>query len=283
MTVAISCNLSDGIILGVDSAVTVGVSGGHVKIWENAEKLFQVGEKPIGAAIYGLAGFADRSTGSYIREFEQVNPGGVLTIDCDISVVVEALRTFMHTAYHATIVPAIQAAGRDFNTELQAGTVPVLGIVVGGFSTGQWLSEVWHIIIPYHATPNSAQHRLTRAQIGVAWYSMYEPIVRYINGNDPGMMTEMRAYVEGLIGRPFTQPETDEINAILQKYQYTVSFASMPIEQGIEYVRFLVDLAIKHYHFSSGFGHQPFTEKVVGGRSRLGVVTYRGEKFRILD
>jgi hypothetical protein len=57
----------------------------------------------------------------------------------------------------------------------------------------------------------------------------------------------------------------------------------MPIEQGIEYVRFLVDLAIKHFHFSSGFAHEPFTEKVVGGRSRLGVVTYRGEKFRILD
>jgi hypothetical protein len=57
----------------------------------------------------------------------------------------------------------------------------------------------------------------------------------------------------------------------------------MPIDQGTEYVRFLVDLTIKHFHFSSGFAHQPFTEKVVGGRSRLGVVTYKGEKFRILD
>src|SRR5580692_1621738 len=136
MTVAISCNLSDGVILGVDSAVTVA-AGDHVKIWENAQKLFQMGEKPIGAAIYGLAGFGDRSIGSYFREFEQVNPGGVLTSDGELSAVVEALRLFMYSAYEAIIIPAIQAAGRDYDQELQNGNVPALGIVVGGFSTGQ--------------------------------------------------------------------------------------------------------------------------------------------------
>jgi len=53
MTVAISCNLSEGVVLGVDSAVTVA-AGNHYKIWEHAQKLFQMGERPIGAAIYGL-------------------------------------------------------------------------------------------------------------------------------------------------------------------------------------------------------------------------------------
>jgi hypothetical protein len=96
-------------------------------------------------------------------------------------------------------------------------------------------------------------------------------------------MNELRPYITGLLGRDFTQDEDDQINAILTKYQYTVSFGSMPIEQGIEYVRFLVDLAIGHFHFSSGFAHAPFTEKVVGGHARLGVVTYKGGKFKILD
>jgi hypothetical protein len=283
MTVAISCNLSDGVILGVDSAVTIPVAADHVKIWENAEKLFQIGERPIGAAIYGLAGFGDRSVGSFFREFEQVNPNGVLTTPNDLSVVVESLRDFMHTAYHATVAAAIRAAGRDFDQELQAGTVPVLGMVIGGFSSGQYLPELWHVLIPYHAQPNSAQHRLPRGHIGVMWYSMYEPIVRYINGYDQEMVTELTTYVQGLLGREFTPAETDALAAIRGKYQYTVSFSSMPIEQGIEYVRFLVDLAIKHFHFSSGMSHQPFTEKVVGGRSRLGLVTYKADRFRILD
>jgi hypothetical protein len=283
MTVAISCNLSDGVILGVDSAVTIPVSQDHVKIWENAEKLFQIGERPIGAAIYGLAGFGDRSVGSYFRQFEQGNPGGVLTAANDLSVVVESLRDFMHTAYHATIAPAIVAAGKDFNQELQAGNVPALGIVVGGYGSGQYLPELWHIIVPYHAQPNSAQHKLARGQVGVTWYSMYEPIVRYINGFDSALMAELQSHVEGLLGRQLTQPENEVIGQIVNKYQYLVSFSSMPVEQGVEYVRFLVDLAIKHFHFSSGMAHEPLTEKVVGGRSRLGVVTYKADKFRILD
>ena len=283
MTVAISCNLSDGVILGVDSAVTVVAGGDHLKIWENAEKLFQIAARPIGAAIYGLAGFGDRSIGSYLREFEQSNPGGVLTAENELSDVVEAIRFFLNDTYHATIVPAIQAAGRDFDQELQAGTAPALGVVVGGYSAAQYLPELWQIVIPYHANPNSALQRLNRGNIGVSWYSMYEPIVRYINGYDLALLNELKTYVGGLLGRDFTDDEKAQIDGVVGKYQYTVTFASMPIEQGIEYVRFLVDLAIKHFHFSSGMVHAPFTAKVVGGRAQLGVVTYKGGSFKILD
>lgn len=282
MTVAISCNLSDGVILGVDSAVTVA-AGEHVKIWDNAEKLFQLSDKPVGAAIYGLAGFGDRSVGSYFREFEQSNPAGVLTSPNDVSVVVEALRHFLYTAYYATIVPAIEAAGVNFNDLLQAGNAPTLGVIVGGFSAGQYLPELWQVVIPYSAAQNSGIQTFGRGVIGVSWYSMYMPIVRYINGYDQEMFLELVQHVEGLLGRPFTADERTAFNSVFEKYQYKVSFSSMPIEQGIEYVRFLVDLAIKHFHFSSGFAHQPFTEKVVGGRARLGVVTYKADRFRILD
>jgi len=191
----------------------------------------------------------------------------------------------MHDAYQATVVPAIQAAGRDVNAELLAGTLPLVGIVVGGFSTGQYVPELWHILIPYHQNPGSAQMRVARGENTVTWYSMYEPIVRYINGYDQLIIDELKTYIEGpgLLGRPLAPNEQAAIGDILQKYQYVMSFSSMPIEQGVEYVRFLVDLAIKHYHFSSGFAHEPWTEKIVGGRVRLGVVTYKGESFRILD
>ena len=154
--------------MGVDSAVTVP-AGNHYKIWEHAEKLFQMGERPIGAAIYGLAGLGDRSIGSYFREFQERNPDAVLTARNDVADVVEAVRSFMYGAYQATVVPAIQASGRDFNAELQAGTAPGLGIIVGGFSTGQYVPELWHMLIPYHQNPNSAQVRLNRGEIGVTW------------------------------------------------------------------------------------------------------------------
>src|SRR5206468_6888121 len=42
MSVAIACNLSDGVVLAVDSAVTVPdpAGGGVAKVYENAQKLF---------------------------------------------------------------------------------------------------------------------------------------------------------------------------------------------------------------------------------------------------
>lgn len=52
MSVAVSCNLPDGLILGVDSAVTLNDAKGNIaKVYETASKLFQLGEKPIGIGM----------------------------------------------------------------------------------------------------------------------------------------------------------------------------------------------------------------------------------------
>jgi hypothetical protein len=55
VTVAISRNLSEGVVLAVDSAVMLPDPGGGVmKIYENAEKLFQLADRPIGVAVSAL-------------------------------------------------------------------------------------------------------------------------------------------------------------------------------------------------------------------------------------
>lgn len=67
MSVAVTCNLSDGLILGVDSAVTISSGQGVNKVYESAEKIFQLGDKRVGIAIYGVAGLGERSIGSFSR------------------------------------------------------------------------------------------------------------------------------------------------------------------------------------------------------------------------
>jgi hypothetical protein len=126
-----------------------------------------------------------------LREFELSNPNGVLTAENDLASVVEAIRLFLHQKYLATIVPAIQAAGQDFDEALQNGTASALGIVIGGYSTGEFLPELWHMLIPYNRDPNSAQQRFERGRLGTSWYSMFEPIVRYINGLDQQILNEL--------------------------------------------------------------------------------------------
>ena len=69
MTVAVACNLAEGVVLGVDSAVTMSNQQKQViKTYEHAEKIFKLGEKPVGIATYGLGAIGNRIIGSYVRE-----------------------------------------------------------------------------------------------------------------------------------------------------------------------------------------------------------------------
>ena len=53
MSVAVSLVISDGLVLGVDIAVAISFGPGKTNIYENAEKLFQLGAKRIGIARLG--------------------------------------------------------------------------------------------------------------------------------------------------------------------------------------------------------------------------------------
>jgi len=133
MSVAVLCNLSDGLIIGVDSAVTVADADGIRKVFDDGEKLFQLADK-IGVATYGLGGLEGRSIGSFIREFELSHPDvGQLPL----REVVEQIRTFFTSVY---IRFAERLFGIPFDQipAVQKGT---LGIIVGGFSPNEFLSE----------------------------------------------------------------------------------------------------------------------------------------------
>lgn len=268
MSVAVLCNLSDGLIIGVDSAVTVSDANGIRKVFEDGEKLFQLADK-IGVAAYGLGGLEGRSIGSFIHEFELANPD---IENLPIADVVERLRLFFLAVYRRF---AEHLFGMPFD-EIQPEQKGTLGLIVGGFSPHAFLSEAWEIQIPLHADPGSARQICGPGSFLVAWFATFDPIERYLVGFDRGLLGELSTYVEGLLGRPLTQDEINGFGPIREKYGYRISLDSMPIQAGIEYVRFLVQLVIQHYRFTS-------PHPVVGGRTKLGVVTYKEENFRLLE
>jgi len=277
MTVAISCNLSDGVILGVDSAVSLPGPGGILKVYENAEKLFQIGKKPIGLAIYGLGGMEQRSIGSYIREFEKKDPNTVVTQPCNIAFLAEELRKFFHGIYAKRIIPVLeQATGKSFK-DIPKENIPILGLVVGGFSANEYLSEIWEIIIPWHSTKKSSIQLRKTGDFGTNWFATYDPIRRYIKGYDPLLIDELLTYMVKLRrGRKFKNDQQDEISKILNKHEYPISFEAMPMEEGIKHTKFLVEMVINHYKYSYG-------APIVGGTPKIGKVTYKGEQFQLLE
>ncbi len=276
MTIAVACNISDGVILGVDSAVTIAHQGGIANIYENAEKLFQLGDRPIGVAFYGLGGIENRSMGSHLREFERLDPNGVISHHTTMKTVVESLRRHFWQKYRDDVLkPIAKNAGKRIS-EIPLEKLPVLGLVVGGFSAKKYQSEVWNILLPTHKRKGMAEQNRAAGGFGTNWYAMYDPIARYIKGIDRTLIQELLSYFEQLRGSAFTSVEGRKINELLNKHEYGIPFGAMPMQEGVRHTRFLVEMVIGHYRFVSG-------PPVVGGKSRIGMVTYRGEKFQILD
>lgn len=274
MTVAVSCNLSDGVILGVDSAVTLPGPGGVLKIYENAEKLFQLGEMPIGIAFYGIAGFENRGIGSFIREFELKNPDNVISDTTKIEDIAEGLRIFFYEIYARSIIPIVEKeTGEKFSEQ---DRVPLFGLVIGGYSHGEYLSQIWNIEIPQHDTPGSAQEVRSQGSFGTNWFATFEPIRRYIKGFDPRLLDEVLQYLDTLRGSKFTESEFQEIQNIASKFEYSIPFEAMPLEEGLNHTKFLIEMVINHHRYVIG-------APVVGGKVRIGKVTYKGDKFQILE
>ena len=277
MSVAIACNLSDGLILGVDSAVTFGSPAGGVhKVYENADKLFQLGDKPIGIAAFGISLLGFRSIGSYINEFEAEDPEHVVSREAQVEDIVEQLRSFFIRKYRETVVPELESRFGKIFDDIPPSQRPVLGLVVGGFSARAYLSQVWEVIVPLHERTGSAKQWRNEGDFGGNWFALNDPIIRYFKGFDRSLLEELKQYFVAQRDTDLTPKENREIERIVQKHEYQVPFAAMPIVEGIAHVKFLVEMVVNHHRFALG-------APIVGGKARIGLVTYKGEEFKILE
>lgn len=73
MTIAVSCCLADGAIVGADSAITLSSEHGILKVYNDAEKIFPLFDLRVGLVAYGLAALGARTIKSYALEFELEN------------------------------------------------------------------------------------------------------------------------------------------------------------------------------------------------------------------
>jgi hypothetical protein len=263
-------NLSDGVVIAVDSATTMFSGPGAIsKVFLDADKLFQLGTSKIGVATYGVASLHGRTIGSFIREFVRAN-ADLPTMP--IGDVCERLRGFM-LDYYRTFSEQIHGLPFD---QIPSNMKGILGLVVAGFSPNTFQSEVWEIQIPVNETPGSAMRRNAPGSFGLSWYAASMPINRYIKGLDPEMSVKIRTLFETILGRGLTPQEQQQFQVILNEHEYHINYDGLPIKIGIACAKFLVDFVIGHYTFAE-------THPIVGGRAKIGIVTYSHDAFTLLD
>jgi len=240
MTIVIALKVGDGVVLGADSASTiVDPVGGYFNSYFNAEKLFNmVKGLPIGMLTYGLGGLANRSVSSLARDLRQrladssQDAWYLDKTNYAIEHVAQRVRSYF---YDELYVP-------EFG---QAAHKPSMGFLIAGYSAGATSSEVWKVHVEPDGTCGGPHVLIERDQGWGAWWE----------GQEEACFRILRGFSLEILQRLLAAGMTDHDAGKLLETVTPLVHSTMPIQDAIDLVHFLVEATCKFVRFAPG----PFT------------------------
>jgi len=264
MSIVIVVKVSEGLVLGADSAATIqgrverpeGVQEGVLKTYFNARKLLQVGNFPIGVLTWGTAFIGLRTIESLVREWEyeehwqskedyktQHDKDDFQVRDC-----AQRLRAYLSQVY-----------AEEFGKQPEQNR-PLMGIIVAGYSYKEFFPEIWRFVLPLDSDGeihNQRPDQDGKPDFGAHWFGLTDAIVRLHFGRDERAI--------GIISEKFNVPQ-EQIHEILQPLQYQIPFAVMPLQDAIEYANYMLNVTVGRYRFVIG-------PELCGGQIEIAAIT----------
>lgn len=281
MTIAVACTLADGVVLGTDSAITIRgenpqTGETRTKTYHDAEKLFGLHNEtdeprlPVGIVTYGLAHLGNRTLRSYIRQFEIEHEPDELAGE-SLEDLCEELHDFFHTRYRTVIGEALEQGGRDFD-EVGVGDLPPLGMFVGGYSPDEPVPETHEIRVqvpPDHDELDPVIQKREPGNFGSDWGGQYDGVQRFHKGYQPQVIESAITALLDTIGVDADDLDQEAVSRAIQgavsPHEYQVPFVAMPVQEGVDYVKFLLQMMISQNRFV-------FESPTCAGPIRLAVV-----------
>jgi hypothetical protein len=232
MTIIASVKVYDGIILGADSATQImgqDANGNNVvlKTYQNAKKLFQYRDRPVGLLTYGIGNIGKKSIETLLREYDLQNTVAV-SPNSDVEGISRDLLTFFSNAYN-----------QFYGHITDESKKPILGFYIAGYSPILALGEEWEFIIPRDTEPKKVRER---ELFGSSWRGISIPFTRLYFGYDPRVLND-------LISLGIPEPQ---LRQIFSKYQASVIYDGMPVKDAVEFVKFILKTTIGLSSFETG-------------------------------
>jgi len=259
MTVCVSVEVSEGLVLAADSTAAIQGSihkpgqkpmPGILKTYDHVRKLSQIKDYPIGTLTWGTSLIGARSVDSLIREYEygltslkeeqekikerrmRAEPGVPARFEYCVREISEGLRKHVADFYE-----------NEFGDQPRAER-PALGILVSGYSSGRFFPEQWKISLPESSELEQVRPDVDgKPAFGANWFGLTDAIVRLHWGRDDGAI--------GLLSQHFKVPP-EEVQKLLDRFQYVIFFDGMPLQDAIDYAVYLVNVAIGRFRFVVG-------------------------------
>jgi hypothetical protein len=258
VSVAVVVKVSEGLVLGADSAATIrgrregpqGIQEGVLKTYFNARKLLQIGKFPIGVLTWGAAFIGPRTIESLVREFEYERKWQddlVRGARFQVRECAEELCKYL-SGIHA----------EEFGD--QAESHSIVGVIVAGYSGGGFAPEIWRFVLPFDSGGQIHDQRPDvdgKPSFGASWFGQTDAIVRLHFGRDNRAI--------GVISEKFGIP-ADQVSEALQPLEYQIPFFVMPLQDAIEYANYVLSVATGRYRFMVG-------PELCGGAIEIAVIT----------
>lgn len=234
MTLVIALKVGDGVVLGADSASTISAGNSYINSYFNAEKLFNLPKGyPVGALTFGLGGLQSRSIGSLAKDLrarflDTSSSSWHLPRDSyTVEQIADGVRRFFYDELYEP-----QFAGQP--------DAPSMGFFVAGYSAGSSSAEVWRVSLS-SGNCDVEQTIGTDAGWDMTWEGVGESMFRLVRGWSSA--THERLVQAGM-------PPEDAVK-LLDAVQPLVH-PTMPIQDAIDLVHYLMDVAIGFVRFSPG-------------------------------
>lgn len=291
MTIAVACCLADGVVMGADSAITIHGTiessdgqpqTGVLQVYGDAEKLFPLFDNlSVAIVTYGLAQLGKRTIQSYIREFENQYKVDTNPVTWNLEQLSRNLWEFFRKKYRDIFSePILQQTGKNLE-ELNTDDLPQLGFMVGGFSTGQDLPEIWEIIVSESSQEKGVIQLREPGNFGSNWRGQIEGVRRFHKGFS---FPELDRIIEILL-KYFGGQMNDEIHQqiikVVQSAEYIIPFDGMPLQEGINYVKFCLDIMINQSKFVIGAPTCSGNVRIAVVRQDCGVEFVANHQLRI--
>src|SRR5207247_2294014 len=146
--------------------------------YANATRLFRIGDWEIAAATWGTGNIGNRSTGGMVLDYAESLTAQPASIENAAS----GLRDFVGPLYDSAFASVAPEAR------------PLLGFLLGGYSAGQSLPELWEVRFPQ--VPGKAERTQIVRQpedFGANWRGIELPFTRLHFGYDPRLVERLVA------------------------------------------------------------------------------------------
>lgn len=266
MTICIAVKVSEGIVLASDSTATImgwatNPPSGEpsvLKTYDHARKLSHVKDYPIGTLSWGSYLIGSRSVESLIKEYEYSLPSLVEATEKRKSTNKSSGNPYNYSVQKIAD-GLFQHIKAFYDKEFQGSfEKPELGILVSGYSSGQFFPEQWLFSLPQSTVLTPVRpDKDNKPEFGANWFGVTDSIVRLHHGRDDRIVAKL--------ADRFKVP-MHEISELLKEFEYPVIFHGMPLQDAIDYATYMINVVIGRFRFVIG-------APLCGGEVDVAVIT----------